>query len=285
MVSSLDQSYELCRQIARQTAKNFYYSFVVMPAEKQRAMCAIYAFMRRTDDIADGAANPAIASEGLKNWRMMVDDAFQGRNLADPILPALADTVKRYRIPIRLFHELLDGTEMDQTVTRYETFQALYGYCYRVASCVGLVVLPVFGYESEQALKPAEACGIAFQLTNIIRDVKEDARLGRIYLPIEDLRRFNVEERVIINGESTPQLIELLRFEADRAEQYYRDAQPLLGMIHADSRKTLAVMMAIYGGILRKIRQHNFAVMNGKIRLSTMEKMWLVAKHWTGMAK
>jgi phytoene synthase len=298
--TSLEESYRLCGEIARRTARNFYYAFVVMPREKRRAMCAIYAFMRRSDDIADDATNSALAMKGLRRWRAEVDAALAGVGGAgvspagtgrdvngrdagatiDPILPALADTVRRYRIEPYHFHKLLDGAEMDQTKTRYETFDELYKYCYHVASVVGLIVLPVFGYKDDAAKEPAEACGIAFQLTNILRDVKEDAQMGRIYLPLEDLRRFGVEESQIIGGQMTPQFIELMKFEAARAREFYQKARPLLGMISEDSRGTLAVMAGIYGGILDKIERSGFSVFDGRIRLSVTEKLWIVMKNW-----
>jgi phytoene synthase len=243
-------------------------------------MCAIYAFMRRSDDIADGAANPAIASQGLRQWRATVDAALTNCRFDDPTLPALADTVQRYRIEPRYFHELLDGTEMDQSVTRYETFDQLYRYCYHVASVVGLVVLPVFGYKDGQAKIPGEACGIAFQLTNILRDVKEDAQMGRVYLPAEDLRRFGVSESAIMNSNFTPQFVELMQFEAARAREYYAQALPLIQMIDADSRSTLATMIGIYGGLLDKIEGSGYAVFDGRLRLSTREKLWIAAKNW-----
>ena len=282
MSVGLEESYALCGQIARRTGKNFYYSFLVMPRKKRAAMCAIYAFMRRSDDIADSAANPAVALDGLRQWRAQVDEAFNGNDTNHPILPALADTVSRYHIPHGHFHELLDGTEMDQTTTRYGTVDELYQYCYRVASAVGLVVLPIFGFKDQAALVPAEACGIAFQLTNIMRDVKEDAQMGRIYLPLEDLRRFDVSEDDIMNSRVTPRFLELMRFEAVRAHEFYDKARPLLEMIDSDSRGTLAVMIAIYGGILRKIEESNFAVFDRRIRLSTAEKLWIVGKTWMG---
>ena len=282
MSVSLEESYARCRRIARQTGKNFYYSFLVMPREKRAAMCAIYAFMRRSDDIADSTANPAVALEALRQWRAQVDAAFSGGEATDPILPALADTVRNYNIPHQYFNELLDGTEMDQTTTRYATFDDLYKYCYRVASAVGLVVLPIFGFQDKAALMPAEACGIAFQLTNILRDVKEDARMGRIYLPLEDLRRFGVSEDDILNARATPQFLELMKFEANRAHGFYKKAQPLINMIDADSRGTLTVMIAIYGGILRKIEERNFAVFEERVRLSAAEKLWIVGKNWMG---
>ena len=280
MSIALADSYRLCQQIARRTGKNFAYSFLVLPAEKRRAMCALYAFMRRSDDIADSTGNPALASAGLKQWRATVDAALTAGKCDDPILPAVVDTVQRYRIEPRYFHELLDGTEMDQAVTRYETFDQLYRYCYHVASVVGLVVLPVFGFQDEAAKISGEACGIAFQLTNILRDVKEDAQLGRIYLPAEDRQRFGVSDADILDANFTPGFVALMKFEAARAREFYAQAQPLLGLIDADSRSTLAVMIGIYGGILDKIEQTGYAVFDGRVRLSTGEKLWIVAKNW-----
>jgi len=276
----LEESYQHCMQIARTTAKNFYHSFRVMPPEKRQAMSSIYAFMRRSDDIADDAADPSIALKNLRNWRVTIDAAFNNQPTDDPMLPALVDTVKKYKIPIHYFHELLDGTEMDQRITRYETFEELYQYCYRVASIVGLTVLPIFGYRDETALKPAEACGIAFQLTNILRDVKEDARMGRIYLPLEDLRRFGVEERDIMQFKSTPEFVEMMRFQAARAREYYQRATPLLNLIEPDSRGTLAVMIGIYGGILDRIEKLGFTVFENRVQLSGWAKMWIVLKNW-----
>ena len=280
MSIALPESYRLCEQIARRTGKNFFYSFLVLPVEKRRAMSAIYAFMRRSDDIADGSSNPAVAAAGLCEWRTTVTAALAGQPTPEPILPALVDTVQRYRIEPRLFQELLDGTEMDQAVTRYETFDQLYRYCYHVASVVGLMVLPVFGGNSATAKEAGEACGIAFQLTNILRDVKEDAQLGRIYLPAEDREKFGVSETDILNSNFTPGFVELMKFEAARAREFYRKAAPLLGMVDADSRGTLAVMIGIYGGILDKIEQSGYAVFDRRMRLSTGEKLWIVAKNW-----
>lgn len=277
---TVPESYRLCHEIARRTGKNFYYSFLVMPERKRRAMCAIYAFMRRSDDIADGAANPALASQGLRQWRAQVEAALTAGKFEDPTLPALADTVQEYRIELRYFHELLDGTEMDQSVTRYETFEQLYRYCYHVASVVGLVVLPVFGFKDAQAKVAGEACGIAFQLTNILRDVKEDAQLGRVYLPAEDLRRFGVSEADLMNGNLSQGFVELMKFEAARAREYYAKARPLIGLIDADSRGTLATMIDIYGGLLDKIEASGYAVFDGRIRLSTGRKLGIVAKNW-----
>ena len=280
MNNALAESYRLGEQIARRTGKNFAYSFISLPADKRRAMCAIYAFMRRSDDIADSSANPALASAGLKQWRTIIDAALTTGKCDDPILPALLDTVQRYQIEPRYFHELLDGTEMDQAVTRYETFDQLYRYCYHVASVVGLVVLPVFGGNTASTKVAGEACGIAFQLTNILRDVKEDAQLGRIYLPAEDRQRFGVSDADILDSNFTPGFVELMKFDVARAREFYVKAQPLLGLIDADSRSTLAVMIGIYGGILDKIERNGYAVFDGRIGLSTSGKLWIVAKNW-----
>lgn len=279
MSVSAEASFAVCNRIARQSGTNFYYSFLVLPRLKREAICAIYAFMRRSDDIADGAANPAVATVRLREWRQTVDNALRGNAVTDPILPALAETVRRFNIPPQLFHDLLDGSEMDQSIARYATFDDLYKYCYRVASVVGLIILPIFGYDDKQALVPAEACGIAFQLTNILRDVKEDALMGRIYLPLEDLRKFDVEEQDILDLRMSEQFRALMRFETDRVNAYYRQAEPLKAMIHRDSRRTLCVMIDVYHGIMREIERRQFEVFNERIRLTTPEKLCIVAKN------
>jgi phytoene synthase len=192
----------------------------------------------------------------------------------------LADTVQRFQIPHRHFADLLDGTDMDQTVNRYETFPELYRYCYRVASCVGLIVLPIFGTRDESATVPAEACGIAFQLTNILRDVREDAARGRIYLPAEDRRWFGVTEEDIMQGRATPQFLELMRFEAQRARDYYRQAEPLFERIEPESRATLAVMIGVYRAVLDKLERRGFPVFAERVSLTGPEKLAVVARHW-----
>ncbi len=276
MSVSVEESFTICKRIAQQSGTNFYYSFLMLPRHKREAICAIYAFMRHSDDIADNAATPEQATGAILAWRKTVEDALNGHNRSEPILPALNATVRTFQIPPHLFQELLDGTQMDQTITRYETFEDLYRYCYRVASVVGLIVLPIFGYEDQRALAPAEACGIAFQLTNIIRDVKEDAAMGRIYLPLEELRRFGVSESDLMENRMTDAFRNLMQFQADRAKQYYRQAESLRGMIVRDSRTTLGVMIGVYRALLDKIERRQFAVFDEKIRLSTTEKIWIV---------
>jgi phytoene synthase len=280
MSVSVQESYRLCGELARKARTNFYVSFLAMPKAKREAMCVIYAFMRRSDDIADDAPSPQAASAGLRAWRETLTAALDGKETGEAILPALADVVKQYGIERRFLFELLDGTEMDQSKTRFATFEELYQYCYRVASCVGLVVMPIFGFTDKAALVPAEACGIAFQLTNILRDVKEDAEKGRIYLPAEDMRRFGVEEDDIMKSRYTPQFVELMKFEAGRAREYYAKAKPLVGMISPDSRGTLSVMIAVYGRLLDRIVAREYRVFDGRVRLSGMEKFWIVLNNW-----
>src|SRR5579872_4864945 len=201
MTPELERSYEYCKHVAKTQARNFYYSFTVLPPEKRAAMCAVYAFMRYSDDISDEAALTAGKHDQMRRWREALDRAFEGDYGDSPILPAFHDTTQRYAIPKRFFYELIDGAEMDLTRTRYETFDDLYGYCYHVASVVGFVCIHIWGFAGgESTYAPAEACGVAFQLTNILRDVKEDAERGRIYLPLEDLRRFDYSEEDLLRG-------------------------------------------------------------------------------------
>src|SRR6266446_8273230 len=179
---TLAESYAFCRHVARSRAKNFYYSFILLPREQRNAMCAVYAFMRYCDDLSD---EPGASLEPLERWRIALDHALAGQYDGHPTLPAFHDTVRRYRIPPQYFHEMIDGVSSDLHPRRIRTFEELYRYCYQVASVVGLTTIHIFGFEDPRALELAEKCGIAFQLTNIIRDVKEDEELGRVYLPDE----------------------------------------------------------------------------------------------------
>src|SRR5882724_2954010 len=188
-MATLAESYSFCRNVARTRAKNFYYSFVLLPSEQRNAMCAIYAFMRYCDDLSD---EPGATREPLERWRIALDRALAGRYDAHPTLPAFHDTVQRYKIPAQYFHEMIDGVSSDLQPRRIQTFDQLYRYCYQVASVVGLTTIHIFGFDSREALPLAEKCGVAFQLTNILRDVREDVERGRIYLPQDDLKRFGV---------------------------------------------------------------------------------------------
>ncbi len=282
MRSSVEESFEHCRRVARSRAKNFYYSFLLLPREQKDAMCAIYAFMRYCDDISDGDA-PSLESrqQSLDSWRVKLADALAGRFGDDPVLPAFAKTIDRYSIPNEYFTELVDGMQTDLEPTVYRTFDELYRYCYQAASVVGLTTVHVFGFDSPAALQLAEKCGVAFQLTNIMRDISEDAGLGRVYLPEEDLERFGLTRREILEKTVTPadeRFRRLMEFQWARAESYYQEAAPLLSMVKRPSRPALWAMVAIYHGILLRIRGARYNVLDHRVRLSDWEKTWIVVR-------
>ena len=282
MTPDLKQSYACCEQVARTQARNFYYSFLTLPPEQKQAMCAIYAFMRYSDDVSDEAAAEGSKADRMRAWREALDRALQGDYGDSRILPAFHDTVQRYHIPAHYFHDLIDGTEMDLTRRRYDTFPELYMYCYRVASVVGFVCLHIWGFDSTdgKALEYGEACGLAFQLTNILRDVKEDAARDRIYLPREDMRRFGVTEEDLKQGVMDDRFRALMRFEAARARGFYQRAQGLLLLVHPPCRPTLKIMMRIYEGILDSIERSGYDVFARRARVSTPQKLGIVAGAW-----
>ncbi len=278
MNSAVEESYRSAVRTARSRARNFYYAFIVLPREKRLALCAVYAFMRRCDDIADSPGTVEEKQEKLRAWRAALEDAFHGRVEAAPFLPAFEDTVRRFSIPARYFHWMIDGVEMDLTVPCYRTFDDLYRYCFHVASSVGLVCLQVFGYSDERARKYAEYCGIAFQLTNILRDLGEDARLGRTYLPAEDLEKFGYSAEELKRGVMDGRFRRLMAFEAARARSYYSRAWQLVPLIERAARPALWAMIEIYHGILRKIARRQFDVFGSTVRLSSPEKLRIALK-------
>jgi phytoene synthase len=279
--TALAQSFEHCRALAKRSGSNFYLSFLLLPREKNDALCVIYAFMRHCDDLVDNVSDPAAAKSKLAQLRAKLDARLAhaaSENGVPDFWMALAEIVRRYNIPPRHLREVVDGCEMDLCVTRYETFEDLYRYCYGVAAAVGLVCLRVFGFRDDAALKPAEYMGIAFQLTNILRDIKEDAARGRIYLPLEDLRQFEVTEQELLDGKWSERVERLIHFEADRAESFYTRAHPLVGMVNADSRDALAAMEKVYHAILHKIQRPGFNVLKHRARLAAPEKLTIFAQ-------
>jgi 15-cis-phytoene synthase len=282
MTPELTQSYTYCEHVAKTQAKNFYYSFVTLPPERKAAMCAIYAFMRYSDDVSDEAAEDQSKAEEMKAWRSALERAFAGDYGESQILPAFHDTVQKYGIPARYFHELIDGTEMDLTKNRYATWEELREYCYRVASVVGFVCIHVWGFDAAggKTMEYAEACGLAFQLTNILRDVKEDAERDRIYLPQEDLARFGVTEEELKQGTLSEKFRALMRFEAERAQGFYAQAEKLFPLVHPPGRPTLKIMMEIYRGILESIERNGYDVHSRRARVSTPKKLGIVASAW-----
>ena len=285
------EAYSICRSIAQREAKNFYYAFRVLPQRKSDAMCAVYAFMRRADDIADDESMPIedrrlVMANWVAAWRIARTSGISD----DPVFLALNDTQKSFAIPDTLLEELVQGTTMDldtppaiegepQTFT---TFAELYRYCYLVASVVGLVCIRIFGYTDPQAEKLAEETGIAFQLTNILRDVKEDAERGRIYLPLDLLSEHNIPlDRIhaLATGAALqPNERAALQSLATRAEQYYTSADHLLPLIDADSRATLWVLVTIYHQLLHQISAANYDVFTKRARVSTPGKLFILAQ-------
>ena len=292
---SIAESYKKCHLIARAAHSNFYYAFFLLPKPKRDALAALYAFMRLIDDVSDEKQNLAEKQRGLARWRAALDQAITGQEQvfdgnaavvspaadldgAAEILPALVDTMQRYNMPSRYLHDLISGAEMDLTVRRYPTFDRLREYCYRVAGTVGLTCTHVFGFRDARALDLAEKLGLAFQLTNIIRDVQEDYKLGRVYLSEEDLARYGVSPEDFGRGEATLGVHELLRFESDRAWQLYEEGSALFGLIEPDSRSALWLLVHTYSALLGRIEALDFAVFGEKIRLTKAEKMVFMAK-------
>ena len=286
----LRAAYSVCRHIARSAAKNFYYGFLVLPSDKRNAISAVYAFMRRADDISDDPLlPPQQRREKLDEWVNALRRVAAGERTDDPVLFALADSQKCYNIPLDLLEKLVQGTAMDVPCGKpapdgafpqlqYETFEQLYGYCYHVASVVGLVCIHIFGYRDPRAEKLAEQTGVAFQLTNILRDVREDAQLGRVYLPREDFARFGLDVRAMANGSAPEALRPILEFEALRARAFYRAADDLLPLIDEDSRPALWTLVEIYRRLLERIIARNYDVFSEKVSLSTAEKLSVLGK-------
>jgi len=279
----LRAAYSVCRHIARSAAKNFYYGFLVLPSDKRDALCAVYAFMRRADDISDDPSLPVEQRrQKLKEWIGWLSLVLEGVKTDDPVLLALADSQKRFNIPLDLLEKLVQGTAMDVTPDegqlQYDTFDQLYDYCYHVASVVGLVCIRIFGYRDPRAEKLAERTGVAFQLTNIIRDVKEDSQLGRVYIPREDLKAFDVDPAVLANGSAAAAMRPVLAFEAQRARDYYCSADELMPLIDEDSQPALWTLVEIYRRLLERITQRDFDVFSERVRLSTAEKLTVLAK-------
>ena len=280
-MTSLEQSWAHCRAVAKKRARNFYYSFILLPPEKKNAMCAIYAFMRYCDDLSD---EPGATRSAMDRWRDALTAALAGHPGDNPSWPAFIDSVQRYSIPHEYFYEMIQGVASDLEPRTIQTFDELYQYCYRVASVVGLTTIHIFGFTSPEALPLAEKCGVAFQLTNILRDVHEDAELGRIYLPAEDLARFGVSADDLKNARRTEQFGRLMEFETERARRYYRESAPLLDLIQPQSRPSLWALIAIYSRLLDHLAEAQYDVLTRRISLSSLEKSWIVlraALRWT----
>jgi phytoene synthase len=303
---TIAEAYAVCSAIAQREAKNFYYSFRVLPEHKRNAMCAVYAFMRRADDISDDEALPVaerreVMAQWLEAWR----DARRSGISDDPVFLALNDTQKRFAIPDALLEDLVRGTTLDleenqpgvvvvtvataseqgsqaRTFQIYESFDGLYRYCYLVASVVGLVCIRIFGYSDPRAELLAEKTGVAFQLTNILRDVSEDAERGRIYLPLRDLEASQVSVELLVlaaqNRAKPETVINLLALEASRARELYASAKELLPLINRDSRAALWVLVTIYRGLLERIITRDYDVFSARVSVPTSKKLMILAQ-------
>jgi len=276
--SGLESDYARCAEITRRSSSNFYYAFMLLPAERRRALHAVYAFCRFIDDSADDESTDDALSL-LNRWREELDRVYGGAPTR-AIARALADSARHFNIPRKYFEEIIAGVEMDLTRKRYVNFEDLRLYCYRVASAVGLICIEVFGYTNPAARTYAEKLGIAFQLTNILRDVKEDAARGRIYLPLEDLARFSITENEILRGDYSPNFIRLMEFEATRAHSFYREAEAALPAEDRSSLLTAEAMRLIYGALLDRIVRSNYRVLDRRLSLSAPLKLYLVGRAW-----
>ncbi|HLV99230.1 MAG TPA: presqualene diphosphate synthase HpnD [Ktedonobacterales bacterium] len=273
------EAYQVCQQITKREAKNFYYGFISLPEPKRHAIYAAYAFSRQCDDAVDGQGSAAEKLRALALAKQRLSQCYAGQP-ADAVTIALHDAVTRYPIPMAYFEALIEGMAMDIETTRYRTFEALRGYCYRAASAIGLICIEIFGYRQPQAKTFAIDLGIAMQLTNILRDLKEDAERGRIYLPQHELRDFGVSEADILAGRMNDEFRALMRYQTRRAHKYFASGIRLLPLLPPRSRMCTAVLQGLYAEILNRIEAANYDVYSKRISLSTLEKTQLTAWLW-----
>lgn len=304
MTESLADSYACCQKLARRTAKNFYYSFTGLPPDQFQAMCVLYSYMRLCDDVGDDESVPLeTRAERLTAWEAATKSAMEdgqspdhdfgtGRDEFRLVFPALIDMTSRYQIPTHCYLDVVNGVRMDLEAAlaeqaspennselrcQFETFEELADYCYHVAGVVGVCCIHIWGFNDEAALKSAADCGLAFQLTNILRDLAEDADNGRVYLPAEDLSRFELTPADISNRVMDDQFHKLMAFQVERAESYYAKANDLSQWLETPGRPILKAMLKIYGGLLREISKRNFDVYSRRVSLPTWRKLLIAA--------
>jgi len=268
---------EYCQEKAAKSGSSFYYSFLFLPPEQRKAITALYAFCREVDDIVDECSEEHIARIKLQWWRDSMRETFNGIP-QHPVQKALQPAINNFNLPLEYFLELIDGMEMDLDRNRYETFEQLSLYCYRVAGVVGLLAAKIFGYQNEAVLDYAKNLGKAFQLTNILRDVREDATRNRIYIPQQELNQFGVSENDILEYRFTDNVKQLLQFQSERAKQYYEKAFEFLPEQDRYTQRSGLIMATIYLHTLEAIEKDNFRVLEGKISLTTFNKLWLAWK-------
>ena len=274
---------EYCQNKAAQSGSSFYYSFLFLPPDKRRAITALYAFCREVDDVVDECADPAVARIKLAWWRTEVAAvAGESGGVAPthPVAKALVSVTRDFNLPAEQLQEIIDGMEMDLEHDRYADFKGLQLYCHHVAGVVGQLSATIFGFEDRNTLKYAHELGLAFQLTNIIRDVGEDARLGRVYLPQDELARFGVSDADILHGRETENFKKLMAFQIERAENCYAKAYALLPAVDRKNQRTGLIMAAIYQTLLEEIRDDGCQVLKQRVSLTPLRKLWIAWKTW-----
>ncbi|NTV26482.1 MAG: phytoene/squalene synthase family protein [Chlorobiaceae bacterium] len=286
---SLTNAYDYCRQIAKHHAKTFYLATLFLPKKQQNPIFAMYALLRTVDDLVDLAedklTNGQLTREELNRsideWKLRLRECYDGKHRNDPILMAWQDTLRSYTIPIELPLDLIDGVAMDIEFTPFETFDELYVYCYKVASVVGLMSAEIFGYSDKKALQHAIDLGIAMQLTNILRDIGEDIDRGRIYVPLEDLRRFNYSRDEFMSKTMNGNFVDLMKFQIERARNYYASSDKGIPMLEKESRLAVIISSRNYGDILKAIEENGYDVFNRRAyrtfyqKISTLPSIWL----------
>ncbi|MDD5383872.1 MAG: presqualene diphosphate synthase HpnD [Gallionella sp.] len=270
---------QYCQNKAAASGSSFYYSFLFLPPDKRRAITALYAFCREVDDVVDECSDANVARTTLNWWRAQVTEIYGGKP-QHPVALALVPVVKQFNLAQEHLLEIIDGMEMDIDLPRYPDFKSLQLYCYRVASVVGLLSVEIFGYSDRRTLKYAHDLGIAFQLTNIIRDVGEDARRNRIYLPMDEMRQFGVTAADILNAHETENFHKLMAFQVERAQRYYRQALGHLPAADRKAQRTGLIMAAIYRTTLDEVVASGCHVLKERVSLTPLRKFWLAFKTW-----
>jgi phytoene synthase len=270
---------DYCQQKAARSGSSFYYSFLFLPPNQRRAITALYAFCREVDDVVDECHDPQIAATKLAWWRQELSSVYGGKP-QHPVSQALQSACSEFNLPEEQLQEIIDGMEMDLQQSRYLDFKALALYCYRVASVVGLLAAEIFGYQDRKTQKYAHDLGLAFQLTNIIRDVGEDARMGRIYLPIDELQRFEVTAADILNARHSDNFQRLMAFQVERAESYYAQAIDALPAGDRRTQRPGLVMAAIYRSLLDEIKRDGYQVLTQRTSLTPIRKLWIAWRTW-----
>ncbi len=268
---------QYCQDKAAKSGSSFYYSFLFLPAAQRRSITALYAFCREVDDVVDECSDTDVARRKLDWWREELQRCFAGEP-RHPVTKALQQPLANHNLPIEYFQEIIDGMAMDLDQSRYESFSELALYCHRAAGVVGLLSAEIFGYRHRDTLKYAQQLGTAFQLTNIIRDVREDAERGRIYLPLDELLEYRINPHDLLQGGLTDELHDLLAFQAQRAREYYQRALSLLPAQDRYAQRSGVIMAAIYQTLLDEMEDDGFRVMQQRIRLTPLRKLWIAWK-------